>query len=282
MKRGLVLEGGGMRAMFTAGVMDVLMDAGIRFDGLIGVSAGAAFGVNYKSRQRGRIIRYNSRFAPDPRYMGLHSLLTTGNFMNAQFCYHTVPMELDLFDTETFERDPMEFHLVCTDARLGTPVYQRLTRMGYDEIEWIRASGSLPLLSRPVDLCGRKLLDGGLTDSIPLRYFQARGYDRCVVILTQPLGYLKRRSRLLPLFHLLMPHYPAVIRLMRQRHRMYNAQLHYLLRQQIEGNALLVYPDHEIAISRVSQSPRNIRAAYDLGLRKGEAILPQVQRFLHT
>ncbi|MCD8265515.1 MAG: patatin family protein [Prevotellaceae bacterium] len=279
-KRGLVLEGGGMRAMFTAGVMDVMMEARVPLDGIVGVSAGAAFGVNYKSGQAGRVARYNPRFAPEARYMGVRSFLTTGNFMNAEFCYHTVPTRYDVFAFDAYERDPMEYYVVCTDVVRGVPVYRRLPRLDYEGIEWIRASGSLPIISKPVRLQGGLYLDGGLTDSIPLRFFQQLGYGRCVVILTQPRGFLKRRTRLMPLFHVLMRRHPRVISLMRHRHRMYNRQLKFIHEQEILGRALIVCPDREIDVSRVSQRPRELRQVYETGRRKGEERLPEIKAFL--
>ncbi len=268
--------------MFTCGVIDVFMEHGLRFDGMVGVSAGAAFGCNYKSGQPGRAIRYSVRFVPDPRYMGVRSFLTTGNFINAEFCYHTVPCHYDLFDSNAFRLNPMEFHLVCTDIERGIPVYHRLDEMDREGLEWIRATGSLPILARPVELGGKKLLDGGLTDSIPLRYFQGRGYGRNVVILTQPQGFLKRRTKLMPLFHLFMRRYPAVVRLMRQRHHTYNRQLKYILEQEIEGKALLIYPEKEIPISRVSERPKELRMVYEMGRRKAEEMLPHVVDFVSS
>ena len=123
MKTGLVLEGGGLRGVFSAGVMDVLMEEGIEFDGAIGVSAGAAFGCNYKSRQPRRAILYNMKFAKDPRYSSMRSLIATGDLFNAQFCYHDIPEKLYPFDWEAFRQNPMEFYLVCTDVETGEPVY---------------------------------------------------------------------------------------------------------------------------------------------------------------
>ena len=145
MKRGLVLEGGALRGLFSAGVIDVMMENGIDYDGVIGVSAGSNFGCNYKSRQPGRVIRYNVRFANDPRYMGLRSLITTGDLVGAEFAYHYMPLQLDVFDIATFESDPMEFYLVCTDCLTGEPVYYRMDKVDYDSLEWLRASASMPL-----------------------------------------------------------------------------------------------------------------------------------------
>ena len=191
MKTGLILEGGAMRGMFTAGVMDVMMTAGIRFDGAIGVSAGAAFGVNYKSGQVGRVLRYNTQFCADPRYRGWGVFLREGNLFSTPFCYEEVPLVHDVFDFDSYEKDPMEFYVVATDVETGRPVYHRYDGRKDHGFEWIRASASMPLVSQMVEIDGVKMLDGGISDSIPIRYFESIGYHRNVVILTQPKGYIK-------------------------------------------------------------------------------------------
>ena len=280
MKTGLVLEGGGMRGLFTAGVMDVMMEYGIRFDGIVGVSAGATFGCNYKSHQVGRVLRYNVRFKDDPRYMGIRSLLRTGDLVAAEFSYHTLPNELDVFDFEAYNRDPMEFHIVCTDALTGEPVYHRLDKMDDEGLDWIRASASMPLVSRPVSLDGRLLLDGGISDSIPLRYFQGQGFERNVVILTQPKGFYKRKTKLMPLFHLFMRRYPAIVKAMARRHLMYNDELSYLEEQEREGNILLIYPQDTLPIGRTEQDEAKMRRVYAMGRQAAEAMLPQIKRFI--
>ena len=280
MKTGLVLEGGGMRGLFTAGVMDVMMEHGIRFDGIVGVSAGATFGCNYKSSQVGRVLRYNVRFKDDPRYMGLRSLLRTGDLVGAEFSYHTLPNELDVFDSETFNNDPTEFHIVCTDALTGEPVYHRIDRVSDEELDWIRASASMPLVSRPVSLDGRLLLDGGISDSIPLRYFQGQGFLRNVVILTQPKGFYKKKTKLMPLFHLFMRRYPAIISAMSRRHLMYNDELSYLAEQERQGNILLIYPQDTLPIGRTEQDETKMRRIYAMGHQKAKEMLPQIKDFL--
>ena len=280
MKTGLVLEGGGMRGLFTAGVMDVMMENGIRFDGIVGVSAGATFGCNYKSHQIGRVLRYNVRFKDDPRYMGLRSLLRTGDLVGAEFSYHTLPNELDVFDFEAYNNDPTEFHVVCTDVLSGEPVYHRLDQM-YDEgLEWIRASASMPLVSRPVPLDGRLLLDGGISDSIPLRYFQEQGFERNLVILTQPKGFFKKKTKLMPLFHLFMRRYPAIVEAMARRHMMYNEELAYLEEQEQQGNILLIYPQDIVPIGRTEQDEQKMRRVYAMGRQKAEEMLDKIQGFL--
>ena len=279
MKTGLVLEGGGMRGLFTAGVMDVMMNCGIRFDGIVGVSAGATFGCNYKSHQMGRVLRYNVRFKDDPRYMGLRSLLRTGDLVAAEFSYHTLPNELDVFDGETFNSDPTEFHVVCTDVLTGKPVYHRIEKANDEALEWIRASASMPLVSRPVPLDGRLLLDGGISDSIPLRYFQQQGFDRNIVILTQPKGFYKRRTKLMPLFHLFMRRYPAIVRAMSRRHLMYNDELSYLEEQERKGRILLIYPQDTLPIGRTEQDEAKMRRVYAMGRQKAEEMLPEIAAF---
>ena len=280
MKKGLVLEGGGMRGLFTAGVMDVMMEHGIRFDGIVGVSAGATFGCNFKSHQIGRVLRYNIRFKDDPRYMGLRSLLKTGDLVAAEFSYHTLPNELDIFDFDAYNADPAEFHVVCTDVRTGEPVYHRLDCVDDDGLEWIRASASMPLVSKPVCIEGRLLLDGGISDSIPLRYFQEQGFGRNVVVLTQPKGFYKKRTKLMPLFHLFMRRYPAIVQAMSRRHLMYNAELAFLEEQERQGNILLIYPQDTLPIGRTEQDERKMRRVYAMGRAKAEEMLSAIQEFV--
>ena len=280
MKTGLVLEGGGMRGLFTAGVMDVMMEHGIRFDGIVGVSAGATFGCNYKSHQIGRVLRYNIRFKDDPRYMGLRSLLQTGDLVGAEFSYHTLPNELDLYDYDACNSDPAEFHVVCTDVETGEPVYHRIDFMDDNGLEWIRASASMPLVSRPVSVGGRLLLDGGISDSIPLRYFQGQGFERNVVILTQHKGFYKKQTKLMPLFHLFMRKYPAIIQAMSRRHLMYNEELTYLEEQERLGNILLIYPQDTVPIGRTEQDEAKMRRVYAMGRAKAEEMLSEIKAFV--
>lgn len=280
MKKGLILEGGGMRALFTAGILDVMMEERITVDGTVGVSAGATFGCNYKSVQPGRPLRYNLRFMKDPRYMGWRTLLKDGNLVSAEFSYHTMPTELDIFDAETFAANPMEFHVVCTDVYTGKPVYKKLTHVDYDCLEWLRASASMPIVSRPVEVGGYKLLDGGIADSIPLRYFQDLGYERNIVILTQPKGFTKKRTKLMPAFHLFTRRYPAIVKAMGRRHLMYNEQLEYLQQQEEEGRILLIYPPEPLPIGRTEQNEKKMRHVYGLGRRMGLNRLEDIKAFL--
>ena len=279
MKKGLVLEGGAMRGLFTAGIIDVMMEAGVEPDGLIGVSAGAAFGCNYKSRQPGRAIRYNTRFAKDARYSGLKSLLTTGDYFNAQFGYHIVPYQYDLFDVETFEQNPMEFMVVCTDVLTGQAVYHKMDRVDYDELEWLRASASMPLASKVVEVAGHKLLDGGVADSIPLAYFESIGYDRNVVILTQPEGYVKHRTKLMPLMRIGLRRYPEMIQAMDRRYLMYNRELEFVRQAEREGRCLVIRPDEKLPIGHISHDPEEMKRVYQIGREMGDRYIKRINAF---
>ena len=280
MKQGLVLEGGGMRGLFSEGFFDVMQEEGITVDGMIGVSAGALFGCNYKSHQVGRGIRYNVRFKDDPRYMSWRSFLTTGNLVNAKFAYHTMPTELDVFDIPAFEADPMEFYLVCTNIETGQPVYHQIDHVEDSTFEWFRATGSMPIVSTPVELDGMKLLDGGLVDCIPLQHFQALGYERNIVILTRPKGYQKTPNKMIWLFKMCCAKYPKVAACMARRHEMYNAQLQYIEEQAAKGNVLVIYPDHPLEIGRVELDEPKLRAIYQHGREKAQSMLEDVKRFL--
>ena len=279
MKKGLVLEGGAMRGLFTAGIIDVMMEAGVEPDGLIGVSAGAAFGCNYKSRQPGRAIRYNTRFAKDARYSGLKSFLTTGDYFNAQFGYHIVPYQYDLFDVAAFEQNPMEFMVVCTDVLTGQAVYHKMDRVDYDELEWLRASASMPLASKVVEVAGRKLLDGGVADSIPLAYFESIGYDRNVVILTQPEGYVKHRTKLMPLMRIGLRRYPEMIQAMDRRYLMYNRELEFVRQAEREGRCLVIRPDEKLPIGHISHDPEEMKRVYQIGREMGDRYIERIKAF---
>lgn len=280
MRTGLVLEGGAMRGMFTAGVMDVMMERGIRYDGAIGVSAGAAFGVNYKSGQIGRVLRYNVRFCRDKRYCGLGSYLKTGDLYNAAFCYGEVPLRLDPFDFDAYAKNSMRFYVVCTDVHTGEAVYHEYTGYADHGFDWIRASASLPLAARIVQIDGRELLDGGIVDSIPLRYMESLNYTHNVVILTQPHGYVKKPNHLLPLIRRRYRAYPFLVEALENRHIMYNEELSYIAMREREGRAFVIRPKEALPIGRVEKNPKNLHTVYTLGRMAAEEAFPALTAFL--
>lgn len=269
-----------MRGMFTAGVMDVLMEHGVTFDGAIGVSAGAAFGVNYKSGQIGRAIRYNERFCNDKRYCGLWSLLKSGDIYNTDFCYRVVPTQYDPFDFEAYGKNPMEFYVVCTDIETGKPVYHPYGGWADHGFDWIRASASMPLVSHIVEIDGQKMLDGGISDPIPLRQFESLGYKRNVLILTQPREYRKKKSSAMLFIKLMYRKYPHLVEAMAQRHEVYNNTLAYIEAQEAAGNVLVIRPEAPLPVGRVEKNPANLRAAYNIGRDTATARLADIQRYL--
>ena len=280
MKTGLVLEGGALRGLFSVGVMDVMMEHRIEFDGIIGVSAGAAFGCNYKSRQPGRAIRYNMRFAKDWRFCSLRSLLKTGDLYGGEFDYHYLPEHLDIFDTKAFDENPTEFYAVCTNVETGFAIYQKLMKCSYECYEWIRASASMPLASRIVEINGLKLLDGGISDSIPLQYFRSIGYEKNIVITTQPDGYQKESNKFLPLIRLTMRKYPRFIEAAEKRHLMYNEQLDFLKQKEEEGNTLVIRPAEKLKIGHVSHSRKKMWETYNIGRKAAEDRLEEIISFI--
>ena len=282
MKKGLVLEGGAMRGMFTAGVIDVMMENGIEYDGIIGVSAGAAFGCNYKSKQIGRVIRYNMKFCNDKRYSGIRSLLKTGNIYNTDFAYGEVPLKHDVFDFDTYQNDPTDFYVVCTDVETGEAVYHIYGGKDDHGFDWIRASASMPLVSQIVEIDGQKLLDGGIADSIPVRYFETIGYDKTIVVLTQPEHYQKKPNRLMPLIRLKYKKYPKLAEAMEKRHLVYNQTLAYIEEQEKLGKLFVIRPPHKLQIGKVEKDPSKLKEIYDIGR---ETVAPQVsaiKEFLNT
>ncbi len=281
-RKGLILEGGAMRGMFTSGVLDVFMEKGIQFDGLAGISAGAIFGCNYKSHQIGRGIRYNKRFCKDPRYCSLRSLIFTGDLYGAKFCYSEIPEKLDVFDTDTFAKDPMEFYVGATDARTGRPVYHRCRTGGKKDMRWIRASASLPLVSRAVRVDGYELLDGGISDSVPYAFMESKGFNRNVIILTQPEGYTKKPGKAGAVLKLLLRKYPEAAKAMAARSEMYNKQMRGIALRELAGEVLVIRPEKSLGISRTENDPKELERVYQLGRAAGEKWADKVESYLNS
>lgn len=280
MKTGFVLEGGAMRGLFSAGVMDVLLENNIPFDGMIGVSAGAAFGCNYKSRQIGRPLRYNLKYCSDPRYCSFRSLLRTGDIFGADFCYRQLPETLDPFDVQTYRANPMPFYVVATDVATGEPVYHRCDLGNGEDLDWFRASASMPMVSRVVQIDGRGYLDGGIADSIPIRRFEEMGYSRNVIILTQPDSFVKQPSGSFPLLKLLLRKYPRMVDVMARRHENYNETTAYIRRREAEGAAFVFRPDAPLPVSRVEHDPARLQACYDRGREVALRRIEELKAFL--
>lgn len=275
MRIGLVMEGGAMRGMFTAGVLDVLMEYKVSFDGAVGVSAGATFGCNIKSGQHGRAIRYNLKYCTDPRYGTLSSYIKTGDFFDVDFCYHEIPSVLDVWDKEAFRANQMDFYVVATDLETGEAVYHKCSDGGDEDLEWIRASASVPIVSRYVEIGGKKLLDGGIADSVPLAFFEKEGYARNLVILTQPDSYVKKKNKATPICRVKYRKYPAFTEVFANRHIRYKANIDYVRKQEVAGAAFVIRPPHKLDLSSAEKRPEKLKGAYDLGR---EAALEAIEK----
>lgn len=270
-KTGLVLEGGAMRGMFTAGVLDVFMENEVQIDGIIGVSAGALFGVNFLSNQPGRVIRYNKKFAGDKRNMGLYSLLITGDIVNKDFAYYTVPQQLDIFDDQTFMDSGIPFYAVVTNMETGQPEYMQVKSV-FQDMEILRASGSMPFVTKPVEINGQKYLDGGVSDSIPYKKFFEMGYEHLIVVLTRDIDYVKKpmSKRLISMFY---RKYPKFMEQLIRRHDIYNQSVAELKKLEKEGLVTIIRPSEPIRISRMEKDPDKLQEVYELGRKDGMTFL---------
>ena len=278
MKIGLVLEGGAMRGMFTAGVLDVLLDEQIAVDGAVTVSAGALFGINYPAKQRGRVLRYNLKYLHDKRYMGWHSLFTTGNVVNKAFAFYELPFTLDPFDQATFAASQIDFWVTLTNIETGEPEYVKITD-AFAQMEALRATSAMPMVSRVVEIEGKKYLDGGISDSIPLDKAMALGYDKIIVILTRPLDYRKKPSNNW-LFKLFYRHYPKLIERWENRYAEYNQAVEKVIEMEKAGKIFVIRPSESLDISRLEKDLAKVQAMYDLGVKDGQAALSELKNYL--
>ena len=282
MKRvGMVLEGGSMRGMYSAGVMDVMMENNIEIDGIVGTSAGALFGPNYFSKQKGRVIRYNKKYCNDKRYISKRSLLLTGNLVNKKFAFYKVTKELDPFDNEAFIKSNKDMYVTATNVETGLPEYFKITDV-YEQLEYLRATSALPIVSRMVKLEGQKYLDGGISDSIPVDKCISLGYDKIIVILTQPLDYRKKplSSKKEKLVKAKFKKYPKLIEAMLNRYKMYNDTIEKIINLEKKKEIFVIRPSRLIDINITEQDPEKYQEVYDLGVEDGKNIIEKLKKYL--
>ncbi len=269
-----------MRGLFSCGVLDVFREEDIRFDGAAGISAGAVFGCNFKSGQIGRAVRYNKRYCRDPRYCSLWSLLKTGDLYGADFCYRELPDVLDPFDRAAFAADPMAFYVGAADVESGEIAYHRCRDGGERDMLWMRASASMPMVSRVVEGDGRRLLDGGIGDPVPYRFMEREGYGRNVYVLTQPKGYRKEKAVALPLMRLVLRRTPRMAEAMAVRHEVYNRQMEEIDEKERRGEILVLRPPESLGIRRTERDPNELERVYQIGRRVAHDALPRVREYL--
>ena len=275
-KIGLVLEGGGHRGIYTAGVLDTFAENKISFDGIMGVSAGCVHGASFLSGQIGRSIRYTTKYCDNSNYMGIGSLITTGNFFNEKFCYYDLPETLDPFDNDSFDKNQTQFFAVCTDVKTGSAIYHECETLKGEKIKWLQASASMPLVSKIIKIDDNLLLDGGIADSIPIKKMQELGFEKNIVILTQEAGYRKNPNSLLPIIKLVYKKYPKLIEAIENRHIVYNQQLEFLEEQEKLGNVIIIGPSEKPTASRTEKDKEKILETYNLGKKDALSIIKNI------
>lgn len=276
---GLVLEGGGIRGIYTAGALDCFLDAGIKTDALFGVSAGIVNGINYVSGQKGRSLKVNTNYLKDKRYLSLYSLMTTGNIFGVDFCYNVLPNKLLPYDYEAFKKSSIKCFATISNLITGQAEYRLCTDIRKD-LDYVRASASLPLVSRIVNINGSPYLDGGICDSIPLMASMRHGYQKNIVILTRPLGYQKGPAHMLAAVAHTYHRYPKFVQAYRTRHIRYNHALTQIQKQEALGNAFVLRPSRLIKVGRLEKNPEKIRSMYHLGYQDAQKALPEIMKFL--
>ena len=280
MKKGLVLEGGAMRGLFTCGVIDVMMENNINFDGLVGVSAGAAFGCNYKSKQIGRAARYNIKYCNDKRYTSFRGWMRTGNLFSKDFCHNKIPMELDPYDFREAWDNPMKLYLTCSNIKTGEPEYKEFKEDPLYCLELIRATTALPIFSNIIRVDDEEYLDGGIVDSIPIKFMERQGYTKNIVVLTQIDGFVKEQTSLLPLIKVLYRKYPAFVEKVIGRPQMYNETLAYIKEKEALGEILVIRPPYKIPVKSLERNPENLNLAYELGKTTALEMIDKIKEYL--
>ena len=278
MKTGLVLEGGAMRGIYTAGVLDVLDEHGVHFDGVIGVSAGALHGCSFVSGQRGRSLRYVKKYRNDKHFMSLWNLIHTGEVVGTQLCYHDIPERLDPFDHEAFLKSDTDFYAVCTNLETGKAEYIKITDM-MNQIDVMRASASMPYVSKTVEYNGMKLLDGGCADSVPVQKFRQMGYDRTVVVLTREDGYQKKPQNA-AVAELRYHKYPNFVNALKTRHEEYNRTLKEIKNLEKTEEIFVIRPSVKLTIGRMENDINEIQKVYDIGRKDAEKQVEKVKIWL--
>lgn len=279
MKTGIVLEGGGVRGIYTAGVLDIFMEENLSFDGLMGVSAGAIHGCSFLSNQKGRGLNYYLKYCGDYRFMSFKNWLKTGNVVDTEFSYHELPEKLVPYDYEAFKQNKTPFYAVCANLETGKSEYLQITDM-LEQIDILRASASLPYFSQIVEWDGKKLLDGGCTDAIPLKAFREMGYEKNVVVLTRPQGYIKK-PEMKGMAGIMYRKYPNFVEAMKRRHEVYNAAVAEIEKAEKAGEIFVIRPSVSLPASRMEHDPKNIQATYDIGAQDARNAMKDLKAWLN-
>lgn len=278
-KSGLVLEGGGLRAIYTSGVLDAFMENDIEFPYVIGVSAGSCNGVSFLGKNIHRMRDIYIGYSSDERYMSLKSMFKNGEYLNSKWIFGELSYDMFPLNYENYDSSNAVMCCVATNARTGKPeyFYPKSFRNGCEEL---RASCALPVAAKPVKLGKDYYYDGGLTDSIPLKRAFEDGCEKCVVILTQDKGYVKKPMGHPRAVKRTLRHYPLMAEEILVRHKMYNEQRKYVFEQEKLGNALVICSDVPISVPTLEKNPKKLKEIYDIGYRQGLENIDKVREFI--
>lgn len=275
----IVLEGGAMRGQFTAGVLDFLMERGVAFNRVIGTSAGALNGYNYLAGQIGRTCLVNTAFCDDARYLSLRSFVKTGNALGREFSFEEIPNHLIPFDYDAFNASPMTLTVVSSDLELGEADYHECDD-ARGCLPYLIASSSMPLISKIVEVDGKKLLDGGTCDSVPIGYSRSTGAAKHVVVLTQAPGFEKKPNKLMPLMRQHYADYPYYLERNEHRHYEYNRTYRALERMHATGDAFVIRPQVPVTISNMEKDADKLLDLYEQGYEQAALNWPALKAYL--
>ena len=278
-KAGLVVEGGGMRGVYAAGVLDFFIEKDLFFENNYGVSAGACHLCSYLAKQYKRAFRVNVDYLNDKRYCSVHSLLKTGNLFGAEMLYDIIPNELDLFDYDTYNKNESNFYVVITDINTGKPEYVKIGDLKKDII-YVRASSSLPLLAQNVKINDKEYLDGGISDSIPIKKSIADGNKKNVVILTRDSTYRKGKNSLMPIIKLKYKKYPNFVKSMADRYIVYNEILDFIKELEDNGDVFVIRPKKPVNIGRTEKNREKLEALYNDGYNDAKDCYEELLKYL--
>ena len=278
-KAGLVVEGGGMRGVYSAGVLDFFIEKDLFFENNYGVSAGACHLCSYLAKQYKRAFRVNVDYLDDKRYCSVHSLLKTGNLFGAEMLYDIIPNELDLFDYDTYNKNESNFYAVITNINTGKPEYVKIGDLKKDII-YVRASSSLPLLAQNVKINDKEYLDGGISDSIPIKKSIADGNKKNIVILTRDNTYRKNKNSLMPVMKLKYKKYPNFVKSMADRHVVYNETLDFIKELEKNGDVFVIRPKKPVTIGRTEKNREKLEALYNDGYNDAKDCYEDLLRYL--
>lgn len=277
---GLVLEGGGMRGVYTAGVLEFFMDKNLFFPYVIGVSAGACNAASYLARQKERNKRVNIGYIGHPQYLSYKNLLRKRQLFDMDFIFNEIPTKHVPFDFDTYLTSPERFIIGTTDVETGEPLYFEKGGTQEEAMTMLRASSSLPFIAPVVELNGKKLLDGGISNPIPVKKAQQDGNEKLVLILTRNLGYMKTKSRFGWIVQKSYKQYPKLVEKMLSRYEIYNETLQYIEQQEKEGNIFIIRPTELLQVGRMEKNAHKLAALYEQGYKDADRVYGELMEFL--